>query len=230
MKCGEARFALAADPSHVAAAVAEHVGTCEPCAAYARDMSMLDDRLREAMNVSAPEITLPAGPHLAASAPPRRQVLRQFALAASVAGVALLVGMLWIGVPRQSLASAVVAHMSHEPDALVRTEPMSVESVAPVLARSGVQLRDGMPGISYAHSCWFRGRHVPHLVVQTPGGPVTIMVLPDEKTDGRVVFAEEGYQGMVVPAQQGSIAVLARDGEDLEAVVNQALAALTYAD
>jgi hypothetical protein len=230
MKCSEVRFALAADPSNVDSAVAGHLDACEPCAAYARDMSMLDDRLRAAMSVPAPEIMLPAGPQLAPSAPPRRHVLRQFALAASIAGVALLVGMLWIGVPRQSLASAVVEHMAHEPYAWDRTQPMSIDSVAPVLARSGVKLRDGMPGISYAHSCWFRGRHVPHLVVRTPDGPVTIMVLPDEEIGGREAFAEGGYRGMLVPAQRGSIAVLARDASDVDAVAGQALAAIAYVD
>jgi hypothetical protein len=230
MKCSEARFALAADPSNVDSTVAGHLDACDPCAAYARDMSMLDDRLRAAMRVPAPEIMLPAGPQVAPSAPPRRHVLRQFALAASVAGVALLVGILWIGVPRQSLASAVVEHMAHEPYAWQRTEPMSADSVAPVLARSGVRPRDGMPGISYAQSCWFRGRYVPHLVVQTPDGPVTIMVLPDEESDRRVAFAEQGYHGVLVPTQRGSLAVLARDDRDLDAVVNQALAAIAYAD
>jgi hypothetical protein len=230
MKCSEARFALAADPSNVEPAVAAHLDACEPCAAYAGDMSMLDDRLREAMNVAVPAIKLPAGLQVAASAPPRRRVLRQFALAASVAGVALLVGVLWVGVPRQSLASAVVQHMAHEPHAWQRTELMSADSVAPVLARSAVRLRDGMPGISYAQSCWFRGRYVPHLIVQTPDGPVTIMVLPDEESEKRVAFAEDGYHGLLVPAQRGSLAVLARDDRDLDAVVNQALAAIAYAD
>lgn len=230
MKCSEARFSLAADPSNIDAGVAEHLDACEPCASYARDMLMLDGRLREAMNVSAPEIALPAGPHVVASSPPRRPVLRQFALAASVAGVALLVGMLWIGVPRQSLASAVVEHMAHEPDAWEQTELMSVDSIASVLARSGVKVRDGMPGISYASSCWFRGRHVPHLVVQTPSGPVTVMVLPDEQVAGRVAFAEAGYRGVLVPAQRGSIAVVVRGATDADAVASQALAAIAYVD
>jgi hypothetical protein len=87
-----------------------------------------------------------------------------------------------------------------------------------------------MPGISFANSCWFRGRHVPHLVVQTPGGPVTIMVLPDEEVGGRTAFAEGGYRGMLVPAQRGSIAVLVRDATDADAVASQALAAIAYVD
>ena len=34
--------------------------------------------------------------------------------------------------------------------------------------------------VSYANSCVFRGHHVPHLVVQTEAGPVTVMVLVHE--------------------------------------------------
>jgi hypothetical protein len=101
-----------------------------------------------------------------------------------------------------------------------------------VLARSGVALREDMPAVSYANSCWFRGRHVPHLVVRTPGGPVTIMVLPNEKVAGRVAFDEGGYRGVIVPAQRGAIAVLAQDPSDVDAdaVAGTALAAISYLD
>lgn len=230
MNCSDVRFALAADPSNLDAEVARHLDSCAACAAYAQDMRVLDERLRKAMNVPAPAITLPRAPLAAAVAVPRSNRARQFALAASVAGVALLVGLMWIGVPRQSLASAVVAHMAHEPQAWVRSEAMPEDSVAQVLAGSGVALRDGLPGISYANSCWFRGRYVPHLVVQTAEGPVTIMVLPREEVAARVAFDEEGYRGVLVPAQRGSIAVLARGAADVDEVVSEALAAIHYLD
>lgn len=228
MKCSDARFALAADPSNMDSPLRKHLESCEPCDAYARDMLALDRRLFDAMTVPVPAIDLPTGPYIAASAPPRRHVTRRLALAASMAGVAVLVGLLWIGVPRQSLASAVVAHMAHEPDSWTSTDPVPDASVAQVLERSGVSLQAGMSGISYARSCWFRGRHVPHLVVQTPDGPVTIMVLPREDVAGRVSFDEGGYQGVLVPAKRGSIAVLSRDAADIEAVVAKALAAIGF--
>lgn len=230
MKCSDARFALAADPSDPGAEVAAHLASCADCVAYARDMRQLDERLLAAMQVAVPAIALPTGPYLATAWPLRRPVLRPLALAASVAGVALLVGMLWVGVPRQSLASAVVEHMAHEPDAWSRAEAMPAAAVAPVLARSDLRLRDGLPGITYANSCWFRGRYVPHLVVQASGGPVTIMVLPHEQLASRVRLEEGGYRGVLVPAGKGSIAVLARDGADVEAVISQTLAAIAYAD
>ena len=82
--------------------------------------------------------------------------------------------------------------------------------------------------ITYAHSCWFRGRHVPHLIVQTPEGPVTVVVLPRERVAGTVEFQENGYHGMLVPAKRGSIAVLTRDRADVDAVAARVLAAIGY--
>lgn len=232
MKCSEVRFALAADPSSAAADVAAHLDSCESCAAYAQDMLALDEKLREALRVPAPEIALPGGPYRVKPSPRRWTGARQLALAASIAGVALLVGVLWIGVPRQSLASAVVEHMAHEPEAWTRGDVLASTAVVPVLARSGVALRDDMPAVSYASSCWFRGRYVPHLVVLTSGGPVTIMVLPDEQVAGRIAFHEGGYRGVIVPAQRGAIVVLGQDPSDVDAdaVASTALEAISYLD
>ena len=232
MNCSDVRFALAADPSDAGAELAAHLDSCATCAAYARDMLLLDGKLRQAMQVPAPEIALPGGPHAVAPAPRRWPGVRQLALAASIAGVALLVGVLWIGVPRQSLASAVVGHMAHEPGAWLRQDVLPATAVATVLARSRVALRDGMPAVSYASSCWFRGRHVPHLVVRMPDGPVTVMVLPHDEVAGRVAFDEGGYRGVIVPAPRGAIAVLAREASevDADAVADMARAAISYLD
>jgi Protein of unknown function (DUF3379) len=65
--------------------------------------------------------------------------------------------------------------------------------------------------VSYASSCAFRGHHVPHLVIQTESGPVTVMVLVHEPVPKSVRFDEQGYRGVIVPvAGHGSLAVLTR--------------------
>jgi len=52
---------------------------------------------------------------------------------------------------------------------------------------------------------------VPHLVVQTAAGPVTVMVLVHEPVRAATQFDENGYRGVIVPvAGHGSLAVLAR--------------------
>ena len=94
------------------------------------------------------------------------------------------------------------------------SEPASVQAmVAQVLARSGVRLAPDAGLVSYAHSCWFRGNYVPHLVFQTHAGPVTVMVLTDEHVARPVGFDEEGYGGVIVPADRGALAILSRGGQ-----------------
>lgn len=237
MNCSDARFALAADPRSAERALLEHLEQCPACAAYAGDMHELDRRLRDALEVPVPEVTLPSGPYptppqgaAPAGSLARRATTRRFALAASAAGVAILLGLLWAGFPRESLASAVVAHMAEEPDAWSTSVALSEADIDEVMSRSRVRLTHGRQEVTYAHSCWFRGRHVPHLVVQTPEGPVTVLVLPNEPIRQSIRFDEGGYQGTLVSAPRGSIAVLARTEADVAGIAEQVLAAITFLD
>ena len=58
------------------------------------------------------------------------------------------------------------------------------------MERAGIRFRSDAGMVSYAQSCRFRGENVPHLVVQTDAGPVTVMVLRNEKVTAPVKFAE----------------------------------------
>jgi hypothetical protein len=74
--------------------------------------------------------------------------------------------------------------------------------------------------VSYASSCSFRGHTVPHLVVQTELGPVTVMVLTHETIRSAMRFNEQGYRGVIIPVRgHGSLAVLERGPDtDIKAV------------
>jgi len=164
---------------------------------------------------------------------PRRAVRRrravQWGLAASVLAAVLAGLVLWVASPRETLAEQVIEHTNGEAFAMVRTsENVDPAQVARVLSRSGVHLRSDAMAVSYASTCEFRGRQVPHLVVQTERGPVTVMLLAHEKGTGHTEkFNEGGYQGAIVPAPRGVLAVLGRDvpAEDIAAKV---LAAVDY--
>ena len=78
-----------------------------------------------------------------------------------------------------------------------------------MLRDSRLRLSNGAGMVSYASSCAFRGHRVPHLVIQTESGPVTVMVLVHEGVRKPVRFDEQGYRGVIVPvAGHGSLAVL----------------------
>ena len=88
---------------------------------------------------------------------------------------------------------------------------MPSDALQSVLRDSHLRLAAGAGVVSYASSCGFRGHRVPHLVIQTESGPVTVMVLVHEHAAKPVQFDEQGYRGVIVPvAGHGSLAVLTR--------------------
>jgi hypothetical protein len=207
--CAQYRRAMLADPNAESPELAEHLAHCQECPAYRERLLRFEGRLTRALRIDAQVPRLPAQV-------PRLRVRRNgwLAMAASLV-VALLVGTLWLGAPHASLAADVVAHMAGEPEAWARTN-VAVPSVdlTPVLAEAHMRLRPDAGMVSYAQSCLFRGHHVPHLVVQTDMGPVTVMVLVHEKVTAARMFDEGGYRGTIVPVPgHGSIAVLVKGAD-----------------
>ena len=229
MNCDATRAAIEAEPARADPAVAAHLQSCPDCTAYRAELIELDERLRAALQVPVPASVLrPRVAVVAASPSPRWTA--PFALAASLGSVALLVGVLWSGFPRASLAADATAHMAHEPAAWSTTVPLPGARVAPALQRQGIRLRPGVVDVTYVQTCWFRGRRVPHLVVAGEGGPVTVLVLTGEPVVSRQSFEERGYRGVLVATERGGLAVLARDVDavDVEAAAARALDALQY--
>jgi hypothetical protein len=87
-----------------------------------------------------------------------------------------------------------------------------------------------MESIVYASSCFFRGHFVPHLVVRTQDGPVTVMILVNEKVSTSQQFDEDGFSGLLVPASPGGVAVLSRTPMSLDRAASDVVKALQAAD
>ena len=204
----EYRRALLSDPRNETAELAEHRAACAECRAFAERLQKFEARVERALKIDTSR-TAEVLPFKRRVAAPARQ--RWYGLAASVAAAVLVAGVIWLAVPRTSLAADVVAHMAGELDAWNTRQPVPDADLAAVLGNTHMQLTPQAGGVSYASSCTFRGHHVPHLVVQTPEGPVTVMVLVHEAVAKPQEFAENGYHGTIVPLPgHGSLAVLAR--------------------
>jgi hypothetical protein len=121
----------------------------------------------------------------------------------------------WLLRPTDTLAHELVAHVEAEPDSWLSAQQVTTEGVNEALRSAGVQLDVTSDKITYAHSCWFRGHYVPHLVVQTSQGPATLLILHHETAPAgrRKTFSEAGMRGVIIPAQTGSIALLTRGGD-----------------
>jgi hypothetical protein len=207
LECRGARLAIGGEPQRLPADVARHVATCATCAKFRDETLAMEGRLKAALELPLHRFRQPAATNKSA---PRR-----FALAASLLLAVLLGGGAWLFRPHSALAGELIEHVEHEPGSWQQRQPVSPEVLAAVLAKAGVRYDARLP-VTYASPCPFRGRIVPHLVVQTDRGPLTVMVLAHVASDAEGVFSEGQYRGIVLPAGQGSIAVVARKGQEFD--------------
>lgn len=200
LHCRHARLAIGGDPRHLSAEVRQHLAGCAACRKFHEETLAMETRLEAALQL----------PLQGFRAKPRAPA-RRFALAASLAAALLVGGGAWLFRPQPALAEQVAEHVRHEAGSWALQRRLTADEVAAVLARAGVHFDSSMP-VVYASPCPFRGHVAPHLVVQTEQGPVTVMLLAEEKVARRQEFSEEGYEGVLLPAGEGSVALLTRGG------------------
>jgi hypothetical protein len=221
MNCDEFRRAVGAEPDTTDLAVFEHAAGCAECARYREEMRAMNGLIHKALTVDV------AAPAVRTSK--RRPSPMNWRIAAMLLVSLAVFSLAWLAYPRQTLAQDIVAHVVHEAAAMERTvEVVDATTVRDVLGRSGIRLTPNDMKVSFAMICPVRGREAPHLVVQTERGPVTVLVLTDEKNIAKPQrFEEQGFVGTLVPAPRGVIAVLADDGA-VDEVARTVLAVLQY--
>ena len=221
--CLDVRRLVGAEPMLRDAGVLEHCKSCKSCAAFVQEMQALEARIERAFKVEVPE-GLEARIALDGSLRNSRRRWQQpwFAAAASVLMV------LGIGVASYmhthpsggDLSAAVVEHIVNPEEAGAIGPDQSLIHDASFITDAadgaGVRLQAQLAGVSYAHTCLFRGERVVHLVVQGEHGPVTILLLPHIHVDKSLPVDEQGFHGIIVPEGQGSIAIVTNNATPIE--------------
>jgi len=206
MNCAAARLAIGAEPNATSPALEEHLLECGACARFRTEMRRLETSIGRALSEAPPA---------AARARAGARTWTGWALAASVLLALSTVLGLWLLHPTDTLAHELTRHVEAEPDSWISREHLDARSINDALRSEGLALELTSERIVYAHSCFFRGHYVPHLVLQTAAGPATLIVLKHEQVGGRRTFHEDGMQGVIVPAPTGgSYAVLTRGGDE----------------
>jgi hypothetical protein len=220
----EARLLIGAAPGVVAPTLAIHLAHCPQCTLFQQQMQRMDHDLSR---LFAAPVAPRAEPRIVALAPmPRVPVKvplpRRSGWMALAASLVLALGMgfvFWTLRPEPSLAAGVLDHVAHESASWSEVMPMTGAATAQVLAGADVWLDPVDTTVTYARSCLFNGHWVPHLVVRTSAGPVTVLVLNQEHIAARQPFRQNGYSGILVPvARGGTLAVIAQGDPDMDAV------------
>lgn len=230
--CKTYREAIAADPQLESDA---HVAGCESCQAFRDELRAMDRHIAAALSVPVPELKMPELPEIDASGvttlPVRRKMAPVWLAVAATAVIAAVLGFRMLGseLTYESLADQIVAHLDHEPYALRVTDKAVSESrLARVVPADVASLETGIGLVTYAQSCVIDGKVVPHLVIQGERGPVTILLMPEQKVDGVEPIDGESINGIILPVGDGSIAIIGETGEDLERIQNNVKSSVTW--
>ncbi len=220
----EARLLLGAVPGEVGPPLAEHLAQCPECAQFQQQMLQMNQDLTHLFNTPLPPradtrvLTLPVIPRTRSKPP--SGFPRFMALAASLMLSVGLGVMFWTLRPQPSLAAGVLGHVALESGSWSEVAPMTAAATDKVLAGAGVTVDPADTTVTYARICLFNGHWVPHLVVRTANGPVTLMVLRQEHVSARQSFRQNGYSGVLVPDPAGgTLAIIAQGEPDMDDVM-----------
>jgi hypothetical protein len=220
----EARLLIGAAPAQVGEQLAAHLAACPQCTLFQQQMRRMDQDLARLLSAPLP---LHLAPRVLPSTvgrgtrPARPAAGGLLALAASLVLCIGLGALFWALRPQPSLAAGVLDHIQGESGSWSQVVPMTATATAETLARAGVVLDPGDLSVTYARICLFDGHWVPHLVVRTAQGPITVMVLRQEHTATRQSFRQNGYSGTLVPIPSGgTLAVVAQGDADMDALTH----------
>ena len=224
ISCLEFRRQAGAEPAFGGPDFDAHRRDCAACARHQDELRAMDALIARALAVDPARIRRPAAG--AGGVPATRR--RYLAIAASlVAG--LSVGLvLLVSAPRASLAREVVDHIVHEPGTMNLLVPVTAGTLAGVLDPEGTRLRPGIGDVTFAVRCVYEGHVVPHLVVRTPEGAVTVLLLRHREIDEPVQIAEQGLAGVVLPAPRGSIAIVGQGLKDPAGIAQKVFEAVDW--
>ncbi len=216
MNCLEFRHACLTEPESRDSEFRAHAETCRACQAFLEEQRQMEERLRRVLAV-APPAGLAARVMLKQSFAPRRWV-PHLAVAATVLMAIAATSVTYLWNRPLSLEAEVLAHIHAEPEALAAREPAEADKLAAVLRALGAQL-DSLPGeVRYAGVCDIRRHPGAHLVLAGERGPVTVLLMPDERVSRRAPVRAGNLEGIVLPVDGGSLAIVGNRGEPLDAL------------
>ncbi len=231
MNCLEFRRSIMTEPDTQDADVLMHAESCKACTSFMYEQSIFEKELHNATMIPVPEqltsrILLNQ----------RTNVNRQSALQRrwyAVAASFVLAIVVIIGIEKQivpvSVEQLVIAHVNDEPQHLKQNLNIQSPEFNKVLADIGMMASASVGRVNYAGGCNIRNKEKgAHIVLQGKKGPVTVLFMPGETVAMRILVQDNRFDGVIFPAERGSVAVIGEKGEFIEAVEKRINASVGY--
>jgi hypothetical protein len=136
-------------------------------------------------------------------------------LAASIMVMSLSLFLL-LSENSEVLAQEVVTHVIEDTHALDVHMNVPKSSIDTMLASYGGKLNGPIGQVYFLGHCIIGGHTGIHMVLNTPQGLVTVLLLPNRSIESSTALRDEQLNGILYPSQKGSIAIVADKPEAIE--------------
>jgi hypothetical protein len=231
MNCLEFRRCCLADPGNQDGEFVRHKRECAACAEFAARMSQVDKTVAEALQVEVPEnlaSRIILRQSLQNGQVPSKHRPRRYAMAASLLLTLGLAGGLYTVISTTPLHRDVMAHLDGEWDSLVQRQDVSDGNLVSVLDTVGAELKGEIGKIRHASLCDFSEYGGAHLVLGGRKGPVVVLLLPEKHISAPEAVSGDKADGIVVPINNGSMAIVGNKDEPFADIERQVRAAFVW--
>lgn len=218
MNCLEFRREVLVDPRRVSDEAQAHSRLCSACADFRAKTLQLDDEIADGFAVPVPDGL--ASRVIAFSKDGyRRSRRRVMALAASVVFAASVGAGVILAQRDDPFARAGIDFVvEEEANAILTAKPADPNALMRVKQTLKVSLPEQLGEVRYIGICPFQGTIAHHVVIITPQGKVTLLLLPEKRLDGKAWASARGLRSIVRPAGEGSLAIIADSSRSLERI------------
>lgn len=216
MNCLEFRREILAEPERLGEEAREHSRACPACAQFRERTLEAEAGIREALAVPVPPGL--ADRAIAATSGRGSDWSRKlYALAASLVFATVVgVGGFWLGRDDPFARAGIDFVVDEEANAILQAKPADLAALLAVARTMNVALPPQIGEMRYIGICPFKDTIAHHVVLITPQGKATLLLLPERPVKDRARAQARGLQSVVAPAGSGSVAIITDSSRGLE--------------
>lgn len=246
MECLTFRRAKLAVPHDTSAELIEHVRGCAACAVFAREIDEFEQRLHEAAHLTVPEglaeqILLRSQrpgrvsrtyQSVRNSLGPRQNALsgRRSAYILMTAIVLSVMVAVALNLPSEhnEPADRLIAHVVAEPEVLRDTANVEPAKFDQAMAHYGAQVHQPVGVVRHLGDCLIDGVVAQHILVQTPYGTATLILIPKRMPATSKPRTKDGYTVVVIALRNGSLGIVTDSPERTRKVKDLLIQRVTW--
>ena len=130
--------------------------------------------------------------------------------------------------PEDGLREQILAYMEQDWPQLSRPGAVPDHRLEGMFHEIGAHLAAPLQRVTYCEMTRIGHRPCAVLVTRGQAGPVATLLIKDAHVPARMAIHTPHFDGVILPAPQGCIAVLGQPGEDLEVVENRVMKAISW--